>query len=100
MFDESTQTVVTDELAQRVIAVIAETQQIPIERISLESTFEELGLDSLDGVSIVFELENEFNVSIPNEEALLIRNVRDAVESLRKLVLISDAAQTGAGVND
>jgi len=100
MFDESTQTVVTDELAQRVIAVIAETQQIPIERISLESTFEELGLDSLDGVSIVFELENEFNVSIPNEEALLIRNVRDAVESLRKLVLISDAAQTVAGVND
>ncbi len=98
MFDESTQRALPDELAQRVITIIADTQQIPREKISLESSFEELGLDSLDGVSIVFELENEFNVAIPNEEALMIRNVRDAVEALHKLVADESTAEAEANL--
>ncbi len=69
-------------LTERVIAVIAAVKRIPEERITLESTFEELGIDSLDGVEIVSELEEEFDISIPNEVAFEMRSVRDVVESL------------------
>ncbi len=86
MSNELTQEGIPDEFAQKVIAIIADTQRIPPEKISLESKFDELGLDSLDAVSIVFELELEFNISIPNDEALVISTVRQAVESLRKLL--------------
>ncbi|CAN5353595.1 hypothetical protein BH24GEM3_BH24GEM3_07050 [soil metagenome] len=69
-------------LNERVTAVIAAVKRIPEERITLESTFEELAIDSLDGVEIVSELEEEFDISIPNEVAFEMRSVRDVVESL------------------
>ncbi len=74
----------TDELTQRVIAIIADTQQIPPETIHLDSSFEDLGIDSLGGLTIVGEMESEFDVSLPNEEALMIRTVGQAVDSLRR----------------
>jgi acyl carrier protein len=74
------------ELAQRVIKVIAESQKIPPEKITLDSTFEELGIDSLDGVNILFALENEFNINIPDEGVQGIRGVRQMVEALEKLI--------------
>ncbi len=76
----------SDELTQRVIRVIAEAQKLSPERITAESTFEELGIDSLDGVNILFALENEFNVNIPDEGAQGIRSVQDAVGAMRKLL--------------
>ena len=75
-----------DDLAQRVIAVIANTQHIELEKISIDSTFQELNIDSLDGINILFALENEFNISIPDEAAHNIRTVRELVDGLRTLV--------------
>jgi acyl carrier protein len=82
-----------EQLTQRVIAIIATNQNIPPEQISLESSFEELDIDSLAALSIIADLENEFNISIPNEEALLISNVRQVVENLQK-VLSQDSTDT------
>jgi acyl carrier protein len=75
-----------DDLSKRVIAVIAATQHIAVEKIAEESTFQELGIDSLDGINILFALENEFNINIPDDEAQTIRTVHDAVEGVRKLL--------------
>jgi acyl carrier protein len=76
----------TNSLDARVFAVIAKTQRIPVETISLESTFEELKIDSLDGINIVFELENTFNVTIPDDGVQNMRTVRETVEGIRKLI--------------
>ncbi len=76
-------------LTERVIAAIAAVKRIPEERISLASTFEELGIDSLDGVEIVSELEEEFDISIPNEVAFEMRSVRDVVESLASALTVA-----------
>ena len=75
-----------DELSSRIIKVIADTQHIAADSISIDSTFEQLNIDSLDGINIVFALENEFNISIPDEGVQQIRTVRDMVEGVRKLV--------------
>ena len=83
----------SDELIQKVISVIAENQRISPEKITVDSTFEELGIDSMDGVNIVFALESEFNVSIPDEAMKELRSVRNAVEGVEKLL----AAGAGEG---
>lgn len=76
----------SEELNQRIIKVIADTQHIPVETVKLDSTFAELNIDSLDGINILFALENEFNISVPDDAAKEIRSVRDAVEGVTKLV--------------
>ena len=76
----------SDTTTQRVISTIAKTRKIPPEQISLETTFEELGMDSLDGLNLIFELEEEFNINVPDDQALALRNVGQLVEGLKKLL--------------
>jgi len=75
-----------DELTQRVIAVIAATQHLDASTVTASSTFEELKIDSLDGINILFALENEFNINIPDDAASSLRSVHDAAEGVRKLL--------------
>lgn len=75
-----------DELTERVLRVIATTQRLPIETVTPDKTFEELGIDSMDGVNILFALESEFDISIPDEEARHIQSVAGMVEGVRHLV--------------
>ena len=81
-----------DELDKRVIAVMAATQHIPEEKITMESTFQELGIDSLDGINILFALESEFDIDIPDEAAKEIQTVRDMANGVRQLVEAKQAA--------
>lgn len=85
----------SDDLKSRVIKVIAKTQRIPIETVSIDSTFEELKIDSLDGINLIFALESEFNVDIPDEEAREIKSVRQMAEGVAQLVA-QKAPQQGA----
>ena len=87
----------TDQLGQKVIEVIARTQRIPVESVTPESTFEQLKIDSLDGINIVFELEKEFNIDIPDEGVARLRTVQDTVEGVRQLIeQKSQSAQPGS----
>lgn len=73
-------------MTTRVIRVIAETQRISVESIGREATFEELKFDSLDGINILFALENEFDINIPDDAAKAIRSIPDMVAGIEKLV--------------
>ncbi len=83
------------DLASKVIAVIAKAQRIPADTITLESTFEELKIDSLDGINIVFALESEFGIDIPDEGAQNLRSVRETVDGVAKLLEQKAAALLG-----
>jgi len=76
----------SDELIARVTNVIAKTQHIPPESVTIDKTFEELKIDSLDGMNILFAVESEFNVDIPDEAAKSIRSVREMAEGIEKLL--------------
>jgi acyl carrier protein len=75
-----------EELTQRVIKVIADTQHMPLEKITPHSTFAELAIDSLDGINILFAVENEFNVNIPDDAAQTIKSVPEMAEGIAKLL--------------
>lgn len=74
------------ELTERVRGIIAATQHVPKEKITADSTFQELGIDSLDGINILFAVESEFNINIPDDAAQNIKSVRDVVEGIAKLI--------------
>jgi acyl carrier protein len=73
-------------VTEEVLDVIAETQRIPREKITIDGRFEELGMDSMDAVNILFALEEKFDITIPDEAAKQIRNIREMVEGVQKLV--------------
>ena len=75
-----------EELTERVRGIIAAAQHVPVENITADSTFEQLGIDSLDGINILFAVESEFNINIPDDAAQKIRSVRDVVDGIAKLL--------------
>ena len=82
------------ELTERVRGIIATTQHLSQEKVTADSTFEELGIDSLDGINILFAVENEFNINIPDDAAQNIRSVRDVVDGIAKLIESGQGGQT------
>jgi acyl carrier protein len=81
-----------DQVTEKVLAVIAEIKRLPKDSVSLDSSFQALGIDSLDGMNILFELENEFDINIPDEQARSIQSVREMVEGVKKLLASSPAS--------
>ena len=82
----------SDDLVQRVLKVIATTRHIPLETVTIDSQFAEIGVDSMDAVEILFALENEFDISIPDDDVREVRNVRMMCEGVDRLVAAKTAA--------
>lgn len=76
----------SDEFISRVTGVIARSQKIPSETVTIDKSFEELNIDSLDGINILFALEGEFDLDIPDDAARSIRTVREMAEGIEKLL--------------
>lgn len=86
-------------VADRVIQVFAEFKKMAVGDISLQTTFEDLGLDSLDGLNLVFELEEEFDIMIPDEKAQSMRSVAEVVSAIEAVLAgdIGEDPQPAAG---
>ncbi len=68
---------------QKVIDIVAEQLGVEKDKIKLESNFvNDLGADSLDTVELVMELEEEFDISIPDDAAEKIQTVGEAVKHI------------------
>ena len=67
---------------QKIIEAVAKVAKRKTGEIRLESSFEELGMDSLDRVCLLFELEQMFDISIPETEVQGVRTVQDIVNRL------------------
>jgi len=75
-----------DEVAQKVIATLASVKRIPADGITLETNLQDLGIDSLDVFTLLFELENAFKVSIPDDDVRSIKTVNDIVIGIKKIL--------------
>jgi len=54
--------------------------------VTIDSEFQQLNIDSMDAVEILFAMENEFDISIPDEEVRSVRNVRQMCEGVERLL--------------
>lgn len=73
-------------VTERVIKVFADFKKVSTEDITTKTSFEELGMDSLDGLNLVFELEEEFGIIIPDDRVKEMRSVGQAVEGIEWLL--------------
>lgn len=69
-----------EDTLQKVASIIAEKLSMPIENITSEATFKDLGADSLDIVEIIMSFEEQFGIEIRDEDAEKIKTVNEAVE--------------------
>jgi acyl carrier protein len=71
-----------NSIAGECIALIAKQKSIPPDLIRLDSTFDELALDSLDRVSLAFDIEEKYEIEIPEGKLGQIKTVNDMVTGI------------------
>ena len=82
-----------DAITEKVLDLIASTKRLPREKVTVNSSFAELGLDSLDAINLIFEIESQFDVSVSNEIANSIHSVPELIEKLKLLLAETSSSQ-------
>jgi acyl carrier protein len=68
-------------IEEKVIGIVSEQLQVPKEEVTSDKSFiDDLKADSLDVVELVMEFEDEFKITIPDEDYEKIKTVGDAVK--------------------
>ncbi len=67
--------------------ILVRKYSVAVDTVTPASTLESLGLDSLDLVELLFEVEDEFHIRIPQDggSALKTATVQDIIDSIQKL---------------
>jgi acyl carrier protein len=74
------------EIEEHVIAAIKKNGRLDSVPVGLDTTFDELKLESLAIICTVFDLEDTFNITIPDDAARNMRCVRDVVDGVAFLI--------------
>ena len=75
------------DVFERLANIISTKTKVKKEEIKLDSDFElDLNLDSLDIVEIVMAIEEEFNITIPDDDVQKLKTVKDAVEYIQNKI--------------
>lgn len=70
---------------ERVVDIVCENLGVSKDSVTRQTSFiEDIGADSLDIVELVMELEEEFEITIPDEEAEKIRTVGEAIDYIER----------------
>jgi len=78
------------DIFAKVKAIVVEQLSVEAEKVTPESNFSnDLGADSLDTVELVMDLEEEFEIEIPDEAAEKITTVQETVEYIEKKIVTS-----------
>ncbi len=84
-----------DMVTKRVVEAVAAVKKMPVEQVNAGQTLEELRVDSLDAVTLVFDLEEAFGVSLPDDKVRSLRTVQDIIDGIR--LLRGEAADAASG---
>lgn len=81
-----------EEILEKVVQIVSDQMGVDKAEITPETSFvDDLNADSLDTVELVMELEDEFDMSIPDEEAEKIKTVGDAVSYVERQLTVKAA---------
>jgi len=82
------------QVAEECIALIAKQKSMRPDQVRLDSTFDELALDSLDRVTLAFDIEEKYEIEIPEEKLGRIRTVSDMVMGIEEALREKSAASS------
>jgi acyl carrier protein len=79
----------TVSVEQRVIEIVCEHLAVNKETVTRNTSFiEDIGADSLDIVELVMELEEEFDIQIPDDQAEKIKTVGEAIDYIENAIKV------------
>jgi acyl carrier protein len=74
-----------DDIQSRCIELIAKSKNLPASSVLMDSTFDELQIDSLDKINLSFEVEDMFAIQIPDDSLNSLKTVGDIVRGVERL---------------
>ena len=81
---EDSEVATTVEIQDKVMQIVSEQMSVDKDELSRETSFvNDLNADSLDTVELVMELEDEFDLTIPDEEAEKLKTVGNAIDYIQ-----------------
>ena len=82
---------------QTIFDIIAKTCSVPRDRITLDCTLKDLDVHSLDAVQVLFEIEDKFDISVPErEDQYSAGTVRDLIEGVDRLLAVKATVKATA----
>jgi acyl carrier protein len=75
-----------DDIQARIIELVAKSKDLPASAVHMESTFDELQVDSLDKINLSFAVEEMFSIEIPDENLNSLKTVADVVHGVEQLL--------------
>jgi acyl carrier protein len=78
--------VTRDEIEQKLIAIVRDEKDIPEDLLKSETPLEEAGIDSLDSLTILFAIEEQFHISVPDDRARAMKTFGDMIDIVQELV--------------
>jgi acyl carrier protein len=91
------------DITKQVIERVAEYKEVAADTITVNTTIEELEMDSLDALNLIFELEEEFDLAIPDDDAFEMKTIGEMATGIEKLVKAKKKeteTATGTELND
>jgi acyl carrier protein len=75
-----------DDLEEQILATIARKKKLDASVLTLDSTFEELSIDSIQAMDLLFTFEDKFQVDLPDALALQMKTLREVAQALRSIL--------------
>jgi acyl carrier protein len=74
-----------DDIESRIIELVAKSKNLPAADVRMDSTFDELQVDSLDKINLSFAVEEMFSIEIPDDSLNSLKTVGDVVRGVETL---------------
>ena len=74
------------EIERKLLDIVKNEKDIPDEKLSPDTALVDAGIDSLDALSILFAIEEQFHISIPDDKARAIKTFADMVTAVEELL--------------
>ena len=76
----------SDDLLKKIVTIVVDKLDVEENKVTVDAQFiDDLGADSLDTVELIMEIEEQFEIDIPDEDAEKIQSVKDALDYIKRI---------------
>jgi acyl carrier protein len=78
--------VTREDIAQQLVAIVRKEKDVPEDLLKPETALADAGIDSLDSLTILFDIEETFKISIPDDKARSMKTFGDMIDIVEELL--------------
>ena len=74
-----------DDIARKLVEIVRKEKQVADDKLTESTPLADAGIDSLDSLTILFAIEEDFHISIPDDKARAIKTFGDMIDVVQEL---------------